>query len=83
MTFEEWFDKRYGGLPDTGHIKEITKEAWMMGQKQNKRWGPYSKGAKRGFCNKGGCKDSFHVGGNYGSEVCYNPEHKNDKRRSI
>lgn len=36
------------------------------------------------FCNQagpmgGGCKDSWHVGGNYGSHVCRNPAHHDKK----
>lgn len=30
---------------------------------------------KARFCTEGGCKDSWHVGGNYGSHVCRNPNH--------
>ena len=38
------------------------------------------------FCNEGGCKDSWHVGGNYGAEVCRNPEHhdpENEPKRKL
>ncbi len=40
----------------------------------------YQKTNDARFCNKagpmgGGCEDSWHVGGNYGSHVCYNPDH--------
>lgn len=51
-------------------------EAYDLGaESRPKRWGVGSRGAVRGFCIHGGCADSFHVGGNYGSQVCYNPEH--------
>ena len=35
------------------------------------------------FCNYGdGCKDSWHVGGNYGSPVCRNPAHHKAKEQT-
>lgn len=30
---------------------------------------------KARYCDRGGCRDSWWVGGNYGSPVCRNPEH--------
>lgn len=40
----------------------------------------YERVEKPKFCNHGGggyngCADSWHVGGNYGSRVCQNPNH--------
>lgn len=82
MTFEEWWKQQYSKYGDNlfeVDIKDFAKEAWGAAKKDSHKWGPYSKGAKRGYCNKGGCKDSFWVGGNYGGEVCYNPDHKDKK----
>ena len=43
----------------------------------------YTPTTKAKFCNQagpmgGGCKDSWHVGGNHGSHVCKNPNHHTD-----
>lgn len=54
-----------------GQLRAVVMEA------EEKDWVPTE---KPHYCNRagpmgGGCPDSWHVGGNYGSSVCRNPNH--------
>lgn len=65
------------GLP---HVSETEAEsAWRRYQEATS----YTATEKARFCNQagpmgGGCADSWHVGGNYGSHVCRNPNHHDE-----
>lgn len=67
-----WVDSRGGELP------LVTADLlWLMKQVEASSYIPTEKAR---YCNQagpmgGGCKDSWHVGGNYGSHVCKNPNH--------
>ena len=38
---------------------------------------------RKGWCNRGGCLTAWNVGGNYGSPMCLDPDHWEDRRAPV